>query len=400
VDRSLASEGDIELKILNLRFQLNTIFSLVFFACSALALSGLLRDFLLGGNAWKQGDWLINIDRTLVRRGPLGSAIIRVSDILHTNPLVVVLAIQAVLFLTLVIMTWNVVRRMEHPNAYWLLVLSPAFFTIFWAADTEGSMRKELIIYVSFVVFLTALLSADYKRSLFNLSGALFLVGLISHEANLFFVPIYLYCGLIAARAGRLPNGLARFWLPAVIVTSLFVVYFTLVYSRVEMADDVCLPLLERGLSSKICGGAIAWLTYDLDYAMSKTAAAFSSKKIVLLPVMFLLSSISLLVFAFQTDKRLRTILQLCLLAALFTPLYFIAVDFGRWINFYVSSFVFLVICSVLTDNLRMTKELSAGVLIACIGLALILSPSHTRGFESALETPWNAYMAWQQLGH
>jgi len=374
------------MKIPNIGIYLNTLFSIIFFSYSAVILKRLIADYQMGGNSWKQGDWLINIDNVLVRRGPFGSAILRASDFFNANPLLVVVIVQGLLLVTLVFFTWRLIQKFEHANTYWLLFLSPAFFAIFWAVDGQGGLRKELIIYVSFMLFMYALCSAKWKNPLFILSGLLFSVGLIAHEANLLFVPIYGYCGLLALRANRLDRNLAYFGLLVLILTSVFVVYFTATYSRIEDTTEVCLPLLERGVSADMCDGAITYLSKNLNEATTFTARIVSSNDIIKVPFMFLLSFISLLFFAAQTDRPMKTIIQLFLSAAVFTPLYFVGTDYGRWVNFGVSSFVFLAICLVLTDNLMIKKEPYASVLIICLSLSLIASPSHETGFKGLVK--------------
>ena len=391
------------MKTPNIGIYLNTLFSIIFFSYSAVILKRLIADYQLGGNSWKQGDWLINIDNVLVRRGPFGSAILRMSDFFSANPLLVVVIIQGILLVTLVFFTWCLIQKFEHSNTYWLLFLSPAFFAIFWAVDGQGGLRKELIIYVSFLLFLYALSSTRWKNPLFILSGFLFFTGLVAHEANLLFVPIYGYCGLLALHANRLDRNLAFIGLLALIVTSVFVIYFTATYSRIENTIEVCLPLLERGVSADMCNGAITYLSKNLNEATAFTARIVSSNDIIKLPFMFLLSFVSLILFAAQTDKPLKTILQLCLSVAVFTPLYFVGTDYGRWVNFGVSSFVFLAICLVVTENLKIKKEPRVSVLIICLSLSMIASPSHETGFKGLVKVGFFGDMvksSWRALNN
>jgi len=313
-----------------------------------------------------------------VRRGIFGSAILAVSDIAKASPLLIVVMLQGSLFLILTFLTWNIASRMDHPNAYWLLVLSPAFFMIFWATDPQGSMRKELIIYVSFFVFLQALISSRYPNFLFNLSGIIFLIGIVAHEANLLFVPVFVFCGYMAFRAGLLSKKFAGIWLFVLTLGSIFVVVFSLLFSRIETVESVCSPLLARGLSPEICGGAIKWLTYEIQYALNETSDIFSSRTKFTFPVLYILASVSPLYFATLTENPARVRLIFGLSAIPFGPLYFFAVDWGRWMNFHISSFVFVMFCLALTGNLRASKEPQGRVLAGLVFVSLIVSPPHT----------------------
>ena len=59
-------------------------------------LEGLYSDIASGGEGWRQGDWLINNEYQLVRRGIFGSLIFRVSDYLSISPLTLLGIIQGV----------------------------------------------------------------------------------------------------------------------------------------------------------------------------------------------------------------------------------------------------------------------------------------------------------------
>ncbi len=61
---------------------------------SAYILLRLFYDIHSGGNSWKQGDWLINNYSLEIRRGPIGSFFILISDILGSSPLTVVFVTQ------------------------------------------------------------------------------------------------------------------------------------------------------------------------------------------------------------------------------------------------------------------------------------------------------------------
>jgi hypothetical protein len=65
------------------------IFSVFTFLILAYILYELGLDINNGGNSWKQGDWLINNETQLVRRGFFGSIILKISDFISINPLVI-----------------------------------------------------------------------------------------------------------------------------------------------------------------------------------------------------------------------------------------------------------------------------------------------------------------------
>ena len=80
-----------------------------------------LYDYIAGGNSWKQGDWLINNAAGSIRRGPLGSFIISIDDLVDSNPLFVVSVIQIALLAVLFITFRLLVTKLHNPRISILL---------------------------------------------------------------------------------------------------------------------------------------------------------------------------------------------------------------------------------------------------------------------------------------
>src|SRR6056297_361262 len=121
--------------------------------CISYILVRLLAEALTGGGtAWQQADWLINSHEIWVRRGPFGSLMLAVSDLLPLNPSQVVMLLQGTLLVLTAVILGRVALKVDRTSALWLLVMSPGFFPIFWAADFSGGLRKELIAYCAFAL--------------------------------------------------------------------------------------------------------------------------------------------------------------------------------------------------------------------------------------------------------
>jgi hypothetical protein len=113
----------------------------------------------------------------------------------------------------------------------------------------------------------------------------------------------------------------------------------------------VCKALLERGLAVKLCGGAISFLNLDRDHAVQfvKNQLIYSGLYmsyamayiLAIIPLLFVRPNI-------LSEKTYYIAISIGIVA--FFPLFVVAYDWGRWINFYISSVTIILIMHM---NLR-----------------------------------------------
>ncbi|MFC3073145.1 hypothetical protein [Shinella pollutisoli] len=307
------------------------------------ALAVLARDFLNGGNDWKQADWLINDEQIFVRRGLLGSLLIRGADLLAVGPLLATVALQAALAAATTWLTWKACIRQTVTAKLLLVVASAGFFLVFWNADRQGAWRKELFVFLSLAILAYGATFPALPRWQRIASALVFVAGIAAHEGLIFFLPLYLVAlhfawGNLLTRERR---GLVALFLLAVAAAFLS----NIVQPRLETVDPVCRPLLDRGLTADFCDGAIEALTHRLGEEMAAAAEMVTAGG---LAQVLLAYGLCLLPFAVyvadgrDTDRRLP--LLLAAVGLPFAALYPVAIDWGRWISFHMTGAVYLLL--------------------------------------------------------
>lgn len=308
----------------------------------------LIHSVKHGGNPWNQGDWLINNELVEVRRGLLGSLILHTSDLINFNPLYLLAIIQIIMVFLIYTIFLYIGEKLKNNDVVFFLLFSPLFI-LFWFNDPNGGMRKEIIAYLAFAPFLIAALRQNkniMKHILLSL--LIYSISVFSHEGNIFFFPFFITAIYIIRQ--KLDN---FFILSAIsyLLISIFGFLYAINHSSIDNYMLVCQPLLDRGLNKIICGGAISWLNMNSNDAISKTKDLLFSKA----SLNFLISYIFSLLFFTYTLKKyfpVRLILTLCILSSLcFLPLYIIAIDWGRWINFYIVSLTSLLLIHFLYNK-------------------------------------------------
>jgi hypothetical protein len=152
----------------------------------------LFLDFSLGGNNWKQGDWLINELSGPIRRGLFGSALLRISDVIGLNPLLLLILFQAAIVTLIFAVVGVSAFKLGAPDKVVLLLLSPAFVMFFWFNDPQGSVRKEILAYLAFLPLIVAAIRGRGSLLALALSITAYAIAMAAHEANVFFLPFLL----------------------------------------------------------------------------------------------------------------------------------------------------------------------------------------------------------------
>ena len=338
---------------------------------------GVFCDYRAGGNSWKQGDWLINNEAGNVRRGPFGSMILSASDFAGSNPLLIVSSIQ-IIFLAVLFISFRLLADQGRKSPITILILiSPAIFTAFWVADPQGSVRKELLAFAG--LSLSALAAVRENRLIFWLGVLTFCVSILAHEAMVLFTPTFFGIILVS----RLHKTAIAHALSASLIVSLFSLFAFFYAISCSQAIDViaiCAPLIERGLDKEICGGAIKWMAYDSAYGFQAVISKINIRSLGGFLISYAAALAPFLYFIWIGRRSTGSGVILVLLALPFVPLYFIAVDWGRWMSFHIFSAAILLACAMAKDSFPIRRNPSNHHIFLLAIFAFFISPQHTIG--------------------
>jgi hypothetical protein len=344
----------------------------------AIVLTDLAINIIDGGSNWKQGDWLINSHLEHVRRGLLGSWILMTADVLHANPLYVLAALQATILVILIACMAFVLQALAERREFYLLITSPGFFLIFWAADPQGALRKELLVYCALALALTYPLYRS--RFTIALATVLFVVGCVGHEANVLFLPLFAAVLFLISTDAQDQRFIRACGLIAAIGATISLAY-GLYFARVEDISTICRPLTDRGMPESMCKGAIRWLDRNTAYGISRVVAKFEQPaRVLIFPIMYAMALAPLFYFAWLTARTRQIFLIYGLSVLPFLPLYVIATDWGRWMNWHITSAIFLILAMALTGRLQFARQ-ATSVKFTCLTLlGLMWAAGHEEG--------------------
>jgi len=298
-------------------------------------------DASLGTDSWRTGDWLINYQGGFIRRGFIGEIIYRISP----NRLTTIwfaIAFQCFIYFLLIYFLLKLFFA-KVIERFWILILfSPGFVILFPFYDELGGFRKELIIFLAFVFLMLALYENNIKKKYLALSLLIYSVAVFSHEMAslcLVFFGWALYDAInrttISSEKKVLKVYLSLFICIAIAGLALSI----FIGSTSENVEKICKSLTNKGIDPRMCLGAITWLGYDANFSLVQVMGKVRERSYLLIYLVLL----SLAIFPIFLTNWWRTRKAAMFLGFIsLLPLYFIAVDWGRWIYIYVS-FIFML---------------------------------------------------------
>ena len=312
------------------------------------------QEIVNGGNMWKTGDWLINYKGGWIRRGLIGQLIYESSRFgigLLSSALIIQVSTYLVTFHLVLRLFFSVKRDLS-----WLIVLfSPAFIFLFPFYDPIGGFRKEIIIFLSFCLLAVGLQTEKLNRKYVNLSLTIYAVAVLSHEIAAICVIFFLYIIFRAMQRNSTMRLDGRYYLFGFAAVALIGLLFSTLYSGGAGASGpICQSLIEKKLDSAICGGAIVWLDRSALYGFDKVIEEMPGYLFAYGPL-FAMALVPL----FITDWWKRN-LSIILLGFIFLlPVFFVAIDWGRFIHIYIFLIFILLIFDSCHEKIEI-KMLSA----------------------------------------
>ncbi len=336
--------------------------------------------YLMGGHSWNTADWLINAENVHVRRGLFGSALLRISDTLHVSPLSVAILLQCSLATAITLGVLRALWASPFPGLTALLLLSPGFCLLFWAADPHGTARKEMITYAAMALLLFSTGTPSRDRWVVAFASLLFAFGVSGHIANAMMTPMFLFMAwIVLGRANPQWIVTAALLLP----WAAFHTWYPIRFSGIASAMDVCQPLLDRGLNESFCKDAIR-VTADnagsaVDYVAERAyGRGYGAWHLIIYPGLLLP-----LLYLLGRTNGTRTMLWPIILSVLpILPLYSVGLDWGRQTVMHVTPILLLFALMLLRGRIRQTKTIPTASSLLLLVLGIVWAPKHVFGLD------------------
>lgn len=323
-------------------FKLFFYFMVVYFTYNTI--SHLFYFYSIGGHPWVQGDWLINSIEVDIRRGIFGSILIYLSEFIKINPILLTIIFQFLFFTYSIILLFQFIKNINTQYSL-LLILSPLFYLSHWSFSMISSFRKEILIYISFLLIFKI---KDSKLYLY-LSMLFLIIAMTGHEMAIFFLPAWLYVIQTLYKKNIFKKQKIIFIL---FISTIIVILFYAILNKNAPPILVCKPLINY-INESFCTGntAIGWLDKSHLYALERIKSEFFKKNNYLFFTIYFLSFLNLYYYCYIIKKDYFFTIALGISFISISPLFILGYDWGRWVSIQYMICMFIISSKIIQSN-------------------------------------------------
>jgi hypothetical protein len=329
------------------KIQIQTIvlilFSIVFLL---LGLPSLYKRIMIWSDGYALGDWLINYeDGGFKRRGLSGSLFITLARFSGIYVGKIVLAFISLLYFIFILLFIKVGRTIKFDFTLILFCCLPTVF-LFPLNDFFAFGRKEIILFIIFLFFI----DAYYKRDIYSWKFILILSSLLTiatlfHELIVFYVPylmlIYLFNYLTEKKGNLLKI--------AVIGASAFIPAFIIFTIGKDINEGNSWTIFKNlGIAENVMKGIFDWPKEGFGKGKVNALTFAKERNYELYAISYIITLIVFFSVLFKQPKFKIPFVKIGLIhLALLTlsfPMFYLTIDWGRWINIHYVCMAFMLI--------------------------------------------------------
>ncbi|WP_137700752.1 hypothetical protein [Marimonas lutisalis] len=277
---------------------------------------------------WPLGDWLINYEAGIVRRGFAGELFSSL-DRFGFSARLIFPSFLFSLYLLLVVCCFLLFVCRERSWPWLMLFCSPAFLAFpFWSVFQGGYFRKEIAV-IAVVALICARGSLKLPMILsWIIATTIYTVGALSHEIVALSLPVVVFVVASFWWVGRLKFAEVLIYTIPMTISAAIGIFLGLGFSA-SFSDtfQICRRIIEMGFSSEYCQGAVLSIAQPTSAYTQRYTYNLENFLIAYL-LCFVLALFPVALF----NRRREFLLVGVALFVFFTPIYFIATDWGRWV--------------------------------------------------------------------
>ena len=289
-----------------------------------------------GWSGWSVGDWIINYDLGFIRRGLSGELVRWVSHLFNIKLNITAYLIQCFIYISFIILFIYNLKNKKLTFWYFLLCFTPGFL-LFTYFDGMAVGRKEITLYALFALWLNLKINNKIDIRVSVVFGiALFLLTLM-HE-SFFFYSLYFY---LIACLGNLESRVRQSMVLVVPLGSTLALVMTFIYGQAIDGSLICADLISHGVNKNACEGVIGFGNVSPiteiyrnfgDFSFQSIKSIILIISIIIVPNLIYLASINN-----NNYSKRQFLLWNIFLILLSSPLFIIAIDWGRWISMHIT---------------------------------------------------------------
>jgi len=305
-------------------------------------------------------DWLINYQGGFVRRGLVGELLFNFSKLINLEVGLLVFVFVSLLYFLFYFYFFKLIKNIKINWLLTLAIFSP--FSFFYPVMISKVTGRKEILYLAVISILSVLISKIKFEHIKYILILISIILLLNHSAALFFYPYIFILFFLKYPSKDIKSIL--FELTPVFIALSILVFLVLKFSgSQEHVNAICDSLKDSAHSSCKYGGQLEYLKEGLGFFVQEK----ESMNVVIPYLKLYLPSLIIgffpLFLLFNSTKfknkdliNLNPILIFILPFVLSLPIYYIVVDWGRYLYVsYISSLI--LFCYAIENNIITYKK-------------------------------------------
>lgn len=299
---------------------------------------------------WTISEWLINYQGGFTRRGLLGELIFKFSNTVGITLREAILTFQILTYIIYFFLIFYFLRNIE---THWILIFaifSPLFLT-YPIAEVEVLGRKEIFVFISFLIIIIMFSSENINSKHYFFYSLILTILCLIWEGVLIYLSYFIFILLIKNNFIFNKNLFLK------LIFCFFPISIVFYFIVTQRLDSNEIKIMCESIGE--CYGAITYLNRDISSNIGEVISKFHTSYLIRYVLILIVGYFPLILLLTKSEFNLifkykNKYLVLFTFILLFLPtilFFYIAQDWGRWINIsYTLSLLTYIYC--LKNNL------------------------------------------------
>ena len=281
---------------------------------------------------WTISEWLINYQGGFTRRGLIGEIVFQISKLSSLTIRETILTFQITIYLLYFYLLYKFLKDTNNNILFIFAIFSP-LFVIYPIAEVEVLGRKEIFIYVSFLLVVNIFSIKNIQNRHYFYFSIILMISCLIWEGFVIYISYFIFILILKNNLVLNKSFLTKLTISLIPLSiSFYFVFF-------HRLDENGLKMMCQSINE--CYGAISYLNRSLSSNISEVTSKFQ--------ISFLIRYILVLIIGFfplflliknsklnYKQKFKNDYFYLIFFIIIFTPsliFYYIAQDWGRWVS-------------------------------------------------------------------
>ena len=281
---------------------------------------------------WTISEWLINYQGGFTRRGLIGEIVFQISKLSSLTIRETILTFQITTYLLYFYLLYKFLKDTNNNILFIFAIFSP-LFVIYPIAEVEVLGRKEIFIYVSFLLVVNIFSIKNIQNRHYFYFSIILMISCLIWEGFVIYISYFIFILILKNNLVLNKSFLTKLTISLIPLSiSFYFVFF-------HRLDENGLKMMCQSINE--CYGAISYLNRSLSSNISEVTSKFQISFLIRYILVVIIGFFPLFLLIKNSklnykQKFKNDYFYLIFFIIIFTPsliFYYIAQDWGRWVS-------------------------------------------------------------------